>query len=164
MDRGAWQATVHGVAESQTRLKWLSTHAPVTVGIKNKFRDSKGFWIPLCCELSSIHYYIIVPLVLDICWLCDLKNKSDILRIISYGEGPFLPPLVSPNYCKDEASLLRPASCTDLRVHGAMFGHWTLTVHSFGQWLCLSFLTCKMGIIKPQGAALRISGDDAGQT
>ena len=23
-DRGAWQATVHGVAQSQTRLKWLS--------------------------------------------------------------------------------------------------------------------------------------------
>ena len=28
MDRGAWQATVHGVAESQTRLKRLSMHAP----------------------------------------------------------------------------------------------------------------------------------------
>ena len=26
MDRGAWRATVHGVAESQTRLKQLSTH------------------------------------------------------------------------------------------------------------------------------------------
>ena len=25
MDRGAWQATVHGVAQSQTRLKWLSS-------------------------------------------------------------------------------------------------------------------------------------------
>ena len=27
MDRGAWRATVHGVAESWTELKWLSTHA-----------------------------------------------------------------------------------------------------------------------------------------
>ena len=27
MDRGAWWATVHGVAKSQTRLKQLSTHA-----------------------------------------------------------------------------------------------------------------------------------------
>ena len=27
MDRGAWLAIVHGVAESQTWLKWLSTHA-----------------------------------------------------------------------------------------------------------------------------------------
>ena len=25
MDRGAWQATVHGVTKSQTQLKWLST-------------------------------------------------------------------------------------------------------------------------------------------
>jgi len=26
MDRGAWRATVHGVSQSQTRLKQLSTH------------------------------------------------------------------------------------------------------------------------------------------
>ena len=26
MDRGAWQATVHGVTKSQTQLKRLSTH------------------------------------------------------------------------------------------------------------------------------------------
>ena len=25
-DRGAWRATVHGIAKSWTRLKWLSTH------------------------------------------------------------------------------------------------------------------------------------------
>ena len=28
MDRGAWQATIHRVAKSQTRLKQLSTYAP----------------------------------------------------------------------------------------------------------------------------------------
>ena len=27
MDRGSWQATVHRVAKSWTRLKWLITHA-----------------------------------------------------------------------------------------------------------------------------------------
>ena len=27
MDRGAWRSVVNGVAESRTRLKWLSTHA-----------------------------------------------------------------------------------------------------------------------------------------
>ena len=27
MDRGAWQAIVHGVSKSQTRLKRLSTHS-----------------------------------------------------------------------------------------------------------------------------------------
>ena len=30
MDRGACWGTVHGVTESQTRLKWLSTHTCVT--------------------------------------------------------------------------------------------------------------------------------------
>ena len=29
MDRGAWQATVYGVAKSQTRLKQLSSHVVV---------------------------------------------------------------------------------------------------------------------------------------
>ena len=27
MDRGAWQATVHGITKSQTRLKQLNMHA-----------------------------------------------------------------------------------------------------------------------------------------
>ena len=27
VDGGAWRSTVHGVTKSQTRLKWLSTHA-----------------------------------------------------------------------------------------------------------------------------------------
>ena len=31
MDRGAWCATVHGVARSRTYLKWLSTHALVSL-------------------------------------------------------------------------------------------------------------------------------------
>ena len=29
MDRGAWRATVHGVAKSQTRLRQLSTHTHI---------------------------------------------------------------------------------------------------------------------------------------
>ena len=28
VDRRAWHATVHGVTNSQTQLKWLSTHTP----------------------------------------------------------------------------------------------------------------------------------------
>ena len=36
MDRGAWRATVHGVAKSQTRLKWLSTHR-LYLGMPRKF-------------------------------------------------------------------------------------------------------------------------------
>ena len=35
MDRGAWQATVHGVTKSQTRLKQFSTHTHILVQILN---------------------------------------------------------------------------------------------------------------------------------
>ena len=38
MDRGAWRATVHGVAKSHTRLKQLSTHA----GTGNKVPHAVG--------------------------------------------------------------------------------------------------------------------------
>ena len=34
MDRGAWWATVHGVARSRTRLKQLSTCARSTAGLQ----------------------------------------------------------------------------------------------------------------------------------
>ena len=33
LDRGSWQATVHRVAKSQTRLKRLSTHARVRTSL-----------------------------------------------------------------------------------------------------------------------------------
>ena len=33
IDRGAWRATVHGITQSQTWLKWLSMHAHVCVSI-----------------------------------------------------------------------------------------------------------------------------------
>ena len=32
MDRGSWQTTILGVAKSQARLKWLSTHTPLAQG------------------------------------------------------------------------------------------------------------------------------------
>ena len=38
MDRGAWQAAVHGVTKSRTRLKWLSTHAQVCYTHKTAFQ------------------------------------------------------------------------------------------------------------------------------
>ena len=40
MDRGSWQATVHGVTKSWTRLKQLSIHAGYWAGVLN--RDSAG--------------------------------------------------------------------------------------------------------------------------
>ena len=40
MDRGAWRATVYGVAKSQTRLKRLRRHASYN---KNKYLSSLSF-------------------------------------------------------------------------------------------------------------------------
>ena len=45
MDREAWRATVHGVAKSQTRLKWLSMHAwfwDTLLVTLNKVKESKS--------------------------------------------------------------------------------------------------------------------------
>ena len=46
MDRGAWWATVHGVAKSWTRLKQLSTHALFTQikHKKNKYKNKEGIF------------------------------------------------------------------------------------------------------------------------
>ena len=38
MDRGAWQATDHGVTKSQTELKWLSTQDSLT-GLQIKIQN-----------------------------------------------------------------------------------------------------------------------------
>ena len=52
MDRGAWWATVHGVAKSQTQLKRLSTHAfsfEEGVSIEKKKRDLDPKVMPEIC-------------------------------------------------------------------------------------------------------------------
>ena len=40
MDRGAWRATVHGVAQSRTQLKRLSLHAHSFIDSKNTLESS----------------------------------------------------------------------------------------------------------------------------
>ena len=36
MDRGTWRAIVHRVTKSQTRLKWLTTHAHIEAQIHSQ--------------------------------------------------------------------------------------------------------------------------------
>ena len=43
MDRGAWRAIVHRVAQSQTRLKRLSTHARTHMTMVIVIKDREGF-------------------------------------------------------------------------------------------------------------------------
>ena len=58
MDRGAWPATVHGVAKSRTRLKRLSTHAQ-TVACQAPL--SMGFFF-LSMGFSRQEYWSELPL------------------------------------------------------------------------------------------------------
>ena len=69
MDRGAWQATVHGVSKSQTRLKQQSMHQnpglKECVGLKRTFYTTLSAWRRLyksrwqagnVCTPSSLRY------------------------------------------------------------------------------------------------------------
>ena len=51
MDRGAWQATVHRVTQSQTQLKWLSTYVCVCIYIY----IYNIFIIYYCLSTYSLH-------------------------------------------------------------------------------------------------------------
>ena len=57
MDRGAWWAVVHGVAQSQTRLKQLSMHACTGEGNDNPLvflpGESQGWRSLVGCHLSG---------------------------------------------------------------------------------------------------------------
>ena len=50
MDREAWQATVHRVAKSRTRLKWLNTHT------HGEFHGQKSLasYLPRSCEQTRL--------------------------------------------------------------------------------------------------------------
>ena len=63
MDRGAWQATVHGVTKIQTWLKWLGTQ------LIRMWQDAKKIQMRCRCGLN-----ILTPesLYQDPCWLITL--------------------------------------------------------------------------------------------
>ena len=60
MDRGAWRAAVYGVAQSQTRLRRLSTHAFIGEGNGNPLQYSclenpmdRGAWWAAVCGVAQ---------------------------------------------------------------------------------------------------------------
>ena len=60
VDRGAWWAAVHGVTQSQTRLKGLSMHACIGEGNGNPFQFSclenprnGGAWLAAFCGVAQ---------------------------------------------------------------------------------------------------------------
>ena len=60
MNRGPWQATVHGVAKSQTQLKWLSMHA----------------WAVAICEFNSWIIRVSIPPTAFRCWWWNLLTLT----------------------------------------------------------------------------------------
>ena len=66
MDRGAWQATVHGVTKSRTRLKWLSTYNPMFS--KHLLSNGFHFNFMLILDISSFssffHFYLDYSLII----------------------------------------------------------------------------------------------------
>ena len=57
MDGGAWKAAVHGVAQSWTRLKWLSSSSSDNNSIVTTRRYCVTFFIfPTSCPCNSEHY------------------------------------------------------------------------------------------------------------
>ena len=63
MDRGAWRATVHGVAKSWTRLKWLSKHESIK---KAKHPFKLGEYIYTHFEMHFISNYMCIWTFWDI--------------------------------------------------------------------------------------------------
>ena len=63
MDRGAWQATVHGVAKSQTRLKRLSTHT---------HKLCLQFFLPLYWAVKAYRNFCLISFV---AWLPSFSSK-----------------------------------------------------------------------------------------
>ena len=67
VDRGAWQATIHGVAKSQTWLKWLSTVPPT-----RKFPQASNSH-PSECKQNENHNHR--KLTKQIIWITILSNS-----------------------------------------------------------------------------------------
>ena len=54
MDRGAWQATVHGVMKSRTRLKWFSTYSEIEHLHRQRKSETQDVWvIDFCAVLET---------------------------------------------------------------------------------------------------------------
>ena len=54
MDKGAWQATVHGVTKSRTRLKGLSMHTHIVLVLADGTSKSKNISPVLLFKLNHI--------------------------------------------------------------------------------------------------------------
>ena len=89
MDRGAWQATVHRVTKSRTRLKRLSTYSEIERLHLQRISGTQDFWAA-CAVLETLWAVVLVrrvqneghtglreSFVLWSCWTGLLWNVCD---------------------------------------------------------------------------------------
>ena len=83
MDRGAWWATVHRIAQSQTRLKQLSTHTRMLKIVKViQFSSDTQSCLTLCdpmdCSTSGfpVHHQLLELAQTHIHWVSDAIQPS----------------------------------------------------------------------------------------
>ena len=78
-DRGAWRASVYGVAQSRTWLKWLSSSSSSSSWAaheRKEFSEPRGLHLPIHRMLNSLTWYLIfdVQTVFSLC--CTLYIAS----------------------------------------------------------------------------------------
>ena len=87
MNRGAWWATVHRVAQSWAQLKWLTTHAYVCMEAGSKVRDkncSPNYPV-LILMLEFLKSGVLTKEALDQCRdKCLISGIEDIIKSTAY--------------------------------------------------------------------------------
>ena len=125
MDGGAWWAKVHRVTKSQTRLKWLSTHAHHILLVSSSLSLVS---VSLRChrKLSQLGWFKQWKLLFSQIWRMRLKDQGvgmagfergissciedRLLPAVSHMASPLCgyPPLVSPSPCNISFTRLGP--------------------------------------------------------
>ena len=88
MDRGVWQAAVHGVTKSQTWLKWLSPHAQVltkegSVQLLSRLWLFATPWTVACQASLSITNSWSPPNSYPLSWWCHPTSLSSVVPFYS---------------------------------------------------------------------------------
>ena len=146
MDRGAWHVTIHGVAKSQTRLKWFSTYARVREkNSKNYIRIKQSH----CCNLKLTQYFKSTSLQFLKSWqsrgfFCFVlvEGVRSGVKINQTAADLTCSPVYSknlPKYAQDPSVLwkgLREIFNLDKTLRDIIFGHFKL-LHKLS---CISYL------------------------
>ena len=74
-DGGAWWAAVHGVSQSRTRLKWLSSSSSTVTQAKKQ--ESQGNWQGVCCTC------VVMQHAWKMTWCLSIPERVDLGSYLS---------------------------------------------------------------------------------